>query len=82
MEKIDVRKLEPAAREQMRRTVIRMLGRGYNQTAVAAELNQLLTVHGWAKVTPSGSGAEDGQRGRPEGSGAVADGCPGRTHQE
>lgn len=28
MEKVDVRKLEPAAREQLRRTVIRMLGRG------------------------------------------------------
>ncbi|NMG67880.1 IS630 family transposase, partial [Azoarcus indigens] len=51
MEKIDVRKLEPAAREQLRRTVIRMLGRGHSQTAVAAELGiNRLTVHNWAKA--------------------------------
>lgn len=78
MEKIDVRKLEPAAREQMRRTVIRMLGRGYSQTAVAAELGiNRLTVHGWAKAhSERGAAAlKDAQRGRPEGSGRLLTGA-------
>jgi transposase len=72
MEKIDVRKLEPAAREQMRRMVIRMLGRGHSQTAVAAELGiNRLTVHNWARAHAERGAAalKDGQRGRPEGSG-------------
>lgn len=72
MEKIDVRKLEPAAREQLRRTVIRLLGRRYSQTAVAAELGiNRLTVHNWAKAHAERGAAalKDGQRGRPEGSG-------------
>jgi len=37
-ERIDVRKLEPAAREQLRRTAIRMHKRGRTQEAIAQEL--------------------------------------------
>lgn len=38
MKKIDVRKLEPAAREQLRRTAVRMHKRGRSQTHIAEEL--------------------------------------------
>lgn len=72
MEKIDVRKLEPAAREQLRCTMMRMPGRGHSQTAAAAELGiNRLTVHNWAKAYAERGAAalKDGQRGRPQGVG-------------
>jgi transposase len=37
-ERIDTRKLEPEAREQLRKTVVKMHKRGHTQESIAAEL--------------------------------------------
>jgi hypothetical protein len=39
-ERIDVRKLEPAAREQLRKTALRMHMRGRSRTAIAADATE------------------------------------------
>jgi transposase len=69
-EQIDVRKLEPTAREQLRRTVIRMHQRGRTQVAIAAELGlRRATVGGWLKKAASGEGVKEKRRGRSVGTG-------------
>lgn len=69
-ERIDVRKLEPAAREQLRRTVVRMFKRGHSQSAIARELGlRRPTVSEWVGKARSGQGTKEGRRGRPLGDG-------------
>lgn len=69
-ERIDVRKLEPAAREQLRRTAIRMHQRGHTQEAIAQELGvRRPTVSGWLAKARAGQGPKEGKRGRPLGDG-------------
>lgn len=69
-ERIDVRKLEPAAREQLRRTAVRMFKRGHSQAAIARELGvRRPTVTEWVSKAQSGQGLKEGQRGRPVGDG-------------
>lgn len=69
-ERTDVRKLEPAAREQLRRTVIRMHKRGHTQTAIAQELGlRRPTVTGWIAQAKAGRGVKEARRGRPLGDG-------------
>jgi transposase len=67
---IDARKLKPAAREQLRRTAIRLFRRGHTQTAIARELGlRRPTVTGWMLKAQSGQGVQEGKRGRPVGDG-------------
>lgn len=69
-ERIDLRKLEPAAREQLRRTVIRMHKRGDKQTAIAEVLGlRRPTVTGWIAQANAGRGVKEAPRGRPLGDG-------------
>ncbi len=64
-ERIDARKLEPAAREQLRRTVIRMHRRGHKQTAIAEELGlRRPTVTTWIARARAGLGVKEARRGR------------------
>ena len=50
MEEINIRKLKPAAREQLRGVVIRLLERGHTQTLVAREFGiHRTTVNMWAR---------------------------------
>jgi transposase len=66
----DVRKLEPAAREQLRRTVLRLHERGHNQTGIAEELGlRRPTVTGWIAQAKAGGGVKEAPRGRPLGDG-------------
>lgn len=66
----DVRKLEPAAREQLRRTVMRMHKRGHKQAAIAEELGlRRPTVTGWIAQARAGRGVKEARRGRPLGDG-------------
>jgi transposase-like protein len=54
-ERIDVRKLEPAAREQLRRTAVRMFKRGHSQSAIARDLGvRRPTVSDWVGKARSG----------------------------
>ena len=74
MEKIDVRKLEPAAREQLRRTVIRMYKLGRSQTSIARELGlRHPTISDWvAREAAQGTqGLKEQKRGRAEGTGRI-----------
>lgn len=69
-ERIDTRKLEPAAREQLRRTVIRLHRRGHSQAAIARELGlRRPTVTLWLLKAEAGQGVKEAQRGRPAGNG-------------
>lgn len=68
-ERIDVRKLEPAAREQLRKTALRMHKRGRSQTAIAAELGvRRATVSVWIGRVRNGGSTKDLKRGRSLGS--------------
>jgi transposase len=72
MDKIDIRKLAPAAREQLRRTAIRLVSRGYSQTAASEELGiNRLTIGHWvrAHACHGARAFKEGPRGRPQGSG-------------
>ncbi|MFW9606095.1 MAG: IS630 family transposase [Pseudomonas sp.] len=72
MEKIDVRKLEPAAREQLRRTAIRMHKRGHTQAHIAQELGlRRPTISEWVarEAAHGSSGLKEQKRGRSEGTG-------------
>jgi predicted transcriptional regulator len=69
-ERIDTRKLEPAAREQLRRTVLRLHQRGHSQATIAAELGlRRPTVSAWLAKAAAGQGTGEGQRGRRTGEG-------------
>lgn len=69
-ERIDIRKLEPAAREQLRRTVIRLHKRGHKQSIIAQELGlRRPTVSGWIAKVKAGRGVKEARRGRPLGDG-------------
>jgi len=69
-ERIDVRKLEPAAREQLRRTAIRMHKRGRTQETIAQELGvRRPTVSAWIGRARTGQGIKEAKRGRPLGDG-------------
>lgn len=69
-ERIDTRKLEPAAREQLRNTAIRLHQRGCSQTAIAAELGvRRSTIVAWINRARSGSGTKEAKRGRSVGQG-------------
>lgn len=69
-ERIDARKLEPAAREQLRRTAIRMHKRGRTQEAIAQELGvRRPTVSAWIGRARTGQGIKEAKRGRPLGDG-------------
>src|SRR5512144_819493 len=69
-ERIDVRKLEPAAREQLRRTTLHLHRRGHTQEAIARELGvRRPTVSGWIAQAKPGQGVKEAPRGRPLGDG-------------
>ncbi len=69
-ERIDARKLEPAAREQLRRTVIRMHRQGHKQAAIAEELGlRRPTVTAWIARAQAGLGVKEARRGRRLGDG-------------
>jgi transposase len=69
-EHTDVRKLEPAAREQLRRVAIRLFKRGYTQTAIARELGlRRPTVTSRLLKERSGQGLQEKKRGRPASNG-------------
>lgn len=69
-ERIDIRKLEPTAREQLRRTVIRLHQRGHKQSVIAQELGlRRPTVSGWIAKVKAGRGVKEARRGRPLGDG-------------
>jgi len=69
-ERIDIRSLESAAREQLRRTAIRLHKRGQTQTAIADTLGiRRPTVTGWLLKAKSGQGVKEHKRGRRLGTG-------------
>jgi transposase len=69
-ERIDTRKLEPAAREQLRKTVVRMHKRGHSQESIARELGlRRPTVTCWVTKANAGAGTQEARRGRPLGNG-------------
>ena len=52
-ERIDTRRLDPAAREQLRKTVVRMHKRGRSQESIAVELGlRRPTVTRWVMGEP------------------------------
>jgi transposase len=72
MEKTDLRRLTASAREQVRRTVIRLLKRGHTQSAIALELGlNRLTVNKWSQAHEhkGNEALREAPRGRPAGSG-------------
>jgi len=72
MDKIDIRKLAPAAREQLRETAVRLVGRGHTQTKVASELGiHRLIVGKWVRAyaIAGAQALKEPARGRPSGSG-------------
>lgn len=69
-ERLDIRKLERAAREQLRRTVIRLFKRGHSQSAIARELGlRRSTVVEWVGKSKAGQSLQESRRGRPMGDG-------------
>ena len=69
-ERIDTRRLDPAAREQLRKTVVRMHKRGRSQESIAVELGlRRPTVTRWIGKEKSGGGTREEPRGRPLGDG-------------
>lgn len=67
-ERIDTRKLEPAAREQLRKTAIRMHRQGQSQSAIARVLGiRRATVVSWLARYKTGEGTKEAKRGRPMG---------------
>jgi transposase-like protein len=70
IERIDTRKLEPAAREQLRKSALRMHKRGRSQESIARELGlRRPIIFGWVAKAKSGGGTQEGRRGRPLGQG-------------
>ena len=70
IERIDTRKLEPAAREQLRKSALRMHKRGRSQESIARELGlRRPTISSWVAKAKSGGGTQEGRRGRPLGQG-------------
>ena len=69
-ERIDTRSLEPAAREQLRRTVIRLHNRGRKQTDIAKEPGlRRPTVNKWINTAKAGESVKEKKRGRALGDG-------------
>jgi transposase len=69
-ERIDTRKLDPGAREQLRKTVLRMHKLGHTQESIAAELGLYRpTVTRWIGKANAGGGTHEERRGRPLGDG-------------
>ena len=70
IERIDTRKLDPAAREQLRKTVVRMHKRGHSQEFIARELGlRRPTISRWLAKVNSGGGTHEARRGRSLGDG-------------
>jgi len=64
-ERIDTRKLEPSAREQLRKTAIRMHQRDRSQTSISEELGvRRSTIVVWISRSGSGAGTKEAKRGR------------------
>lgn len=69
-ERIDVRKLEPAAREQLRRSAVRLSKAGLSQRVIAEQLGlRRPTVSGWLERQAAGRGVKEAKRGRAIGQG-------------
>ena len=69
-ERIDIRSLESAARQQLRRNVIRLHNRGQSQTSIAEALGiRRLTVTGWLSKAKAGQSIKENKRGRRLGTG-------------
>ncbi len=69
-ERIDVRKLEAAARQQMREIVLRLQAQGYGSTAIADMLGlRRPTVSDWLRRIREGLGTGERKRGRRVGTG-------------
>ena len=69
-DRIDVRSMAPAAREQLRRTVIRMHERGHSQLAISDTLGiRRPTITGWLNKVKLGEGVKEKKRGRRIGTG-------------
>jgi len=69
-ERIDARKLEPSAREQLRRSAIRLHQRGHTQMAIAEELGlRRATIGSWIKKAAAGESLREKKRGRTLGNG-------------
>jgi len=67
-ERIDTRKLEPAAREQLRKTAIRMHGRGQSQITISETLGvRRSTITIWIGKARNGDGTREAKRGRAVG---------------
>jgi transposase len=64
-ERIDTRKLEPAAREQLRKTALRMYRRGQSHRSIAEALGvRRSTITIWIGKARSGHGTQEAKRGR------------------
>ncbi|MDW8293681.1 MAG: IS630 family transposase [Anaerolineae bacterium] len=69
-DRIDVRTLQPAVREQLRRTALRLHKQGHTQEAIATALGvRRPTVSQWLKRARAGLGVKEARRGRPLGDG-------------
>jgi transposase len=67
-ERIDTRKLEPAAREQLRKSAIRMYSRGQTQKSIAEALGvRRSTITMWMGKARNGYGTQEAKRGRAVG---------------
>lgn len=67
-ERIDTRTLEPAAREQLRKTAIIMHRRGQTHRSIAEALGvRRSTITIWIGKARSGYGTQEAKRGRPVG---------------
>jgi transposase len=70
VERLDTRTLEPAAREPLRKTVVRMHQRGLAQASIASELGlRRPTISRWLAQVNAGGGTQEARRGRPLGDG-------------
>jgi transposase len=68
IERVDTRKLEPAAREQLRKTAVRMHRQGLKQAAIADALGvRPSTISIWIGKVRSGEGTKEAKRGRSVG---------------
>ena len=67
-ERIDTRKLEPAAREQLRKIAIRMHRQGQTQNAISTTLGiRRATITGWINRSHAGNSTKEAKRGRAVG---------------
>lgn len=67
-ERIDTRKLEPAAREQLRKTAVRMHRQGMKQATIAETLGvRRSTITIWIGKARNGEGTKESKRGRSVG---------------